>query len=133
MWSRWRVRILMALFVVGLIGGGIALIRLNAWVSHCRREAERCGEKAARWEDGARNYRLLAAAYERRAREKPEEAASCGLWARRDDDLAEQCARIATVYRARERRWRWWLGAEEAGAPTGLDLREPDWSPRWRH
>jgi hypothetical protein len=130
MWSRWRANILTALFVISFIGLGAALVRLQAWVSYCRQEAKQCAEKAARWETGARNYGRLAAGYVGRARENPEKAASYGLWAKRDRYVAELCAKIAAVYRARERRWRWWVGAEDASAPTGLDFREPEWSPR---
>ncbi len=111
MWSRWRVQILTALFVVSLISIGMAWMRWDSWVSHCRREANLCGEKADHWEKGARNYRWLANGWVHLARENPEDAASYGLWAKRESYLAELSAKIAAVYRARERRWRWCVGA----------------------
>jgi hypothetical protein len=130
MWSRWRVRFYTALFLAGFIGAAIGLIRLDGWVSHCRREAKRCADRAARWEEHARTYRLIAATGERHARTHPEEAAAVGLSTRRESYLARQAETIAALFREEESWWRCWMEPKQSRDYASELFREPEWSPR---
>ncbi len=130
--SRWRIRLLMTIFVGGLFGIAVALLHLDRWISYCRAQAQRCATRAEKWEKNAETFRKLEAiGYKRLDRQKLEGREDHLLWVKRDTYLAEQSSKVAALYRAEETRWRWWIGAETTRPYQYEELyREPDWSPR---
>jgi hypothetical protein len=104
MWSRRRVRYGTAIFVASLIGVAMGLIRLDSWISHCRREARRCADQALKWDEQAQNCRRLAAVYERQTTKHPQGSADAGQWTRLYFYLAGQADKIAALFREEQSR-----------------------------
>jgi hypothetical protein len=106
----WRMRFYTAIFVGGLVGGSIGLIRLHRWISHCQREAKRCADQARKWEETAKTCKWMAEIYAGKAKDKPQESTFHLYMARRNIHLAGQATKIASLFRAEEPWWQWWVG-----------------------